>query len=86
MICCGLERDSQFCPKCGKKLVELPAVKRWAKAERSTDGVLITVYPDRHRIPAMRAIGPGEAELLLNELRAILQTGTDQACQDQTLP
>ena len=74
MICCGLQRDSQFCPKCGKKLGPVhESTVRWIKAEQAPfDSILITAYPDRHRIPVSRAISKDEAELLWQELGELL--------------
>lgn len=76
MTCCGLERDSQFCPKCGKLLTPSnQGPPRWAKAEAVEGQVLnvqITIYPDRHRIPVTTQIKIEEAELLYQELGVLL--------------
>lgn len=74
MTCCGLERDSQFCPKCGKKLVAVEGPIRWVKASKNEmyQGVQITVYPDRHRIAVTKTISDDEAKLLRDELTGIL--------------
>jgi len=71
MKCCGLERDSRFCPKCGKELKEETGPVRWVKAERHEGGVTVVMYPDRHRIPVSRLITFGEAMQLRDELRVL---------------
>ena len=74
MTCCGLERDSQFCPKCGKLLAPFNTdPPRWACAARNADNVItITIYPDRHRVAVHRMISFGEAKLLRDELTEII--------------
>ena len=75
MICCGLERDSQFCPKCGKLLAPFNQdPPRWVMAEKGSSAVTITMYADRHRIPMVRSIDLGEAKLLRDELTGILSS------------
>lgn len=73
MICCGLERDSKFCPKCGKNLEAKPdGPLRWATVEQQGEMIAITLFPDRHRIPATRVISRDEAAMLANEIMGIL--------------
>lgn len=75
MKCCGLERDSQFCPKCGKNLKAEPKPIRWVESylvDGQALNIGITIYPDRHRMPASTRISFDEAKLLRDELTGML--------------